>query len=286
MTHFFKKHRALTVILTITLLCFLFPTAGTAQMDLEAMRKRFSGRQASLDSMVETPKDRGMAFEAFTVQSSDEITISGWWIPQENAPATVLVVHGFSMNKSHMLSRAAALHALGLNVALIDLRARGESGGELTLPGPKSGSDVVAVADYLRKLSPAPLVLYGFSHGARAVIFASESTEAVALIAESPPYSLANSFKLNYKTDWAPPIPEGNLTETVSRWTGPVLLLGGATDPHLTAIEASQLIEASPNSDSRVRIFDGVGHGVLSDSTAEAYGREITSFLRTDENAK
>ena len=94
------------------------------------------------------------------------------WLPAGEARASAVMVHGFDMNKSHMLSRAKVLLEAGVNVALVDLRARGESGGELTSPGPPAAGDVTPcrisfratvrrgwswIASYTAPMPPAPI---------------------------------------------------------------------------------------------------------------------------------
>ena len=60
-----------------------------------------------------------------------------------------------------------------LRPSLIDLRARGESGGDRADMGPGAAHDVLAATDALRARrlhTDLPLVAYGFSDGARAVL--------------------------------------------------------------------------------------------------------------------
>lgn len=94
------------------------------------MRERFEGRHPELDVMKERPSDVALKYESFTATNPEGTRIAGWWLPAQTPAGSIVMVHGFGQNKSMMLGRAAVLVGAGFNVALIDLRARGESGGD------------------------------------------------------------------------------------------------------------------------------------------------------------
>jgi hypothetical protein len=37
------------------------------------------------------------------IENKEGISISSWWLPHEKNKGTILLIHGFAMNKSHML---------------------------------------------------------------------------------------------------------------------------------------------------------------------------------------
>lgn len=113
------------------------------------MRARFEGRRPALDVMKLRPSDLALRSESFAGTNPDGTRIAGWWLPSESPAGNVVMVHGFGQNKSAMLHRAATLVAAGWNVALIDLRARGESGGDRADIGPGAAFDVRAAVDAL-----------------------------------------------------------------------------------------------------------------------------------------
>lgn len=251
-----------------------------AQVDMTKLQQEYMSRKPALDSMYSYPD---IPFDSLRVTSDEGISISFWWMPNEKKMGTVLLVHGFMMNKSHMLPRAKLYYDLGYNVLLMDLRARGQSSGKTTTSGPEIRSDVTAVMQYYSaKLNGnGPLILAGYSHGARAVVFAAEKDPSLvkAIILESIPYSLTESFRRTYKMN-PPPIPEGNISnafQTISQI--PVLLMTGDKDLAIIPDEAKKIKGFLKNENSQSIIFENAGHDLSVHKFREFYTGSIRSFL-------
>ena len=251
-----------------------------AQVDLARLQQEYVSRKPDLDSMYAYPN---VPFDSLRTLNEEGIGISFWWMPHEKNKGTALLVHGFLMNKSLMLSRAKIYYDLGYNVVLMDLRARGQSSGASTTSGPGISSDVTAVMDYYAKNFNVygPLILVGYSHGGRAVVFAAEKKPEMvkAVVLESIPYSLAESFRRIYKVD-PPPIPEGNITKafgTISKT--PILLMVGSNDTAIIPEEAQKIKDLFANPASQLKIFDGGGHNLMVEKSKPFYMEEVKSFL-------
>lgn len=125
----------------------------------------------------------GFAFEPVAFQATDGVRISGWWLPGRSAgrgraDRTVIVCHGLGANKSNQLIMARQLVPAGYNVLAIDLRAHGESGGQLTSFGDLERNDVLGAIRYLREARPQAaqrIFGVGASQGAAALIAAAAS---------------------------------------------------------------------------------------------------------------
>lgn len=249
------------------------------------MRARFEGRQPDLDVMRQRPSDLGLQYEPFNATNPDGTRIAGWWLPAESVLGSIVMVHGGGGNKSTMLSRAVTFVDAGFNVALIDLRARGESGGERADLGPGAADDVLAAADALRssgRLTNLPLVGYGLSHGARSVLLAAVQSPPrfTAVIAEAPPFSLRDGLKRATGLPWVPPLPEGDLPGTFAALREqPILLLLGDADPEISEAQAKSFLVGNVHPASSVEVFTNTGHGVFSDQNREEYRRRSAKFL-------
>ncbi len=253
-----------------------------AQVDFEKLRLEYEARQPSLDTMTTYPD---VSYKSLRVSNTEGTTISFWWMPQKKKRGTVLLVHGFMMNKGNMISRAKIYYELGYNTILMDLRARGESGGDKTTSGPDIRSDVLAVMDYYnRELKKyGPLILAGYSHGGRAVIFAAEQLKypVKAIILESIPYSLAESFKRTYKIQGLPAMNEGNIDSSLEKISGiPLLLMIGDRDKAIILEEALKVQQTFRNTKSRLVEFKTAGHDLTTSAYKEQYVTSIKSFLQ------
>jgi len=76
-----------------------------------------------------TPESRGLPFEPVRFLAADGVALSGWYVPAEDARATVIVCHGNAGNISHRLDTIDILHGLRLNVFIFDYRGYGDSEG-------------------------------------------------------------------------------------------------------------------------------------------------------------
>lgn len=260
----------------------LFFNSVFGQMDFEKMRQEYVSRKPALDSMYAYPD---VPYDSLRVNNEDGTSISFWWLPHEKGRGTALLVHGFQMNKSHMISRAKIYYDLGYNLLLMDLRARGQSGGTTTSSGPEIRSDLIAVMAYYEQhfKEYGPLVLVGYSHGARAVVFAAEQKPEMVkgIVLESMPYSLSNSFRRIYKMD-PPPIPEGNISNALSALSKiPILLMVGSEDQAIIPEEAFEIKSFFGTPKSQLVMFDKGGHDLSLDKFRTLYTGSIKSFCET-----
>jgi len=252
---------------------------------MRAFRARWEGRRPALDVMTQRPSDLGLAYEAFSATNPEGTRISGWWLPARSPIASMVMVHGDGGNKSTMLGRAAVFVEAGVNVAVIDLRARGESGGDRRDIGPGSALDVLAAVDALassRRQTDLPLLGYGLSHGARAIILAAARSPVFsAIVAEAPPYSLRASLERLTGLPWVPPMPEGDLPGAFATLRDrPILLLVGDTDPEISQAQGDSLLSGNGNAASGIVVFAKTGHGVFRDSNLAQYRESVATFLR------
>jgi competence protein ComEC len=136
--------------------------------------------------------------EPLTARSVDGVVLAARWFPAAGASVTgktLLLLHGFAESSSDVEAhRTAVLNQHGWNVASIDLRGFGESGGAYATFGAREGEDMRIWIDVLAErvsrngcgscLQPA---LWGRSMGAAiALRAASLDARIVALVLESP----------------------------------------------------------------------------------------------------
>ena len=122
------------------------------------------------------------------VVTSDGVPIAGWYIPaadgSDASAPTVILVHGFTSDKSGDLPYAIGLHE-HFNLVAFDERNSGRSGGTQTTAGVLEQNDVRAMVDWVERVKrPDHVGLFGVSMGAAAALAAAghdPRIEAVAL---------------------------------------------------------------------------------------------------------
>lgn len=131
-----------------------------------------------------SPADSGMDYENVTLETSDGLFLQGWYIPSNNR-AAVIVVHGFKGNRVGALPHGMMLARHGYGVLLIDLRAHGESEGEVFPFSWQSDADVFAAVEYLQRqpnVDHDRIGALGLSTGAIVVLQAAVNTEHIRAV--------------------------------------------------------------------------------------------------------
>ena len=77
-----------------------------------------------------TPKEIGLEYREVRMETEDGETLHGWYVPADDARATLLFFHGNAGNISHRLTSLSQMNSLGLNVLIFDYRGYGKSSGK------------------------------------------------------------------------------------------------------------------------------------------------------------
>jgi len=136
-------------------------------------------------TLTMTPIDVGMDFEDVSIETTDGVTLHGWFIAGQSS-RVLLFFHGNAGNISHRLDSIRQFRNLGLSVLIIDYRGYGQSGGKTTESGLYRDAD--AAWRYLiedRGLSASDIVLFGRSLGASVAARLAAQHRPMALIVES-----------------------------------------------------------------------------------------------------
>jgi len=138
------------------------------------------------DEITGTPDDIGLAYEDIVFTTTDNVRITGWYIPCTSERATVLFCHGNAGNISTCLGRIALFNKMNLSTLIFDYRGYGRSGWEPSENG--TYLDAQAVWDYLintQKKSPARCIIYGHSLGGAIAAETALHNNPAGLVIES-----------------------------------------------------------------------------------------------------
>jgi len=270
------------------LLAVLITRAGTRPMDLD---------------LTSSPSDYGLSFEEVTFTSTDGVAISGWFLPGGTRKAVVACGHGLFRSRREVLDRAAFFRQQGYDTLVFDFRRHGKSGGERVTLGYQERLDFEGAVEFLRKRrAEAPVVLYGVSMGAGAALLAARETPAVAaVVADSPFLNIEHTVVHHVELIFGlPRFPfasellwflemrgefdrEDFDLEAAAEALGerPLLVIAGSEDERMPPDLQKRVAEASESPLTRFVSFEGAGHGAAYRVAAEAYQREILSFLES-----
>lgn len=225
-----------------------------------------------------TPADRGFYYEDAWMQTSDDLTIHGWFVPMPGARGTVLFFHGNGDTVSSASSAIPFFYRLGLNCFFVDYRGYGKSGGK---PGEEGTyRDAEAAWHYLvetRQIPTSQIVVLGHSLGGGVASWLAQHYPPAGLILQETFTSLPDVGVVHY-----PFLPVHLFArnryptrERLPQIHVPILIVHGRDDT-LIPFNQGKMLYASANEPKTFLEVSG-GHGA-SMSTA-AYRDAVTIFI-------
>ena len=247
---------------------------------------------------VDPAAARRLGLSPIDFQAEDGVPLRGWYRAPAQ-PAAVLLVHGHGANRMQMLAEAELLAGEGFGVLLFDLRAHGESGGEVATSGAHEQLDVRAALAALRRQPGMPGVrigAIGFSVGGIALAGAAARDEAVAaLVLQAAAPTLAENFDADFPKDrpgerWtnravheqtgkfriADVRPIDHVPRLAKR---PLLLVYGERDPMFSQATRERMLQAAGDGAS-LWVVPGAGHGHYLEADRAGYVARVLPFLR------
>ncbi|GAA3956054.1 alpha/beta hydrolase [Hymenobacter algoricola] len=224
------------------------------------------------------------------------------WYGAVAAPkGRVALFHGYTSDKSKLLTEAGFFRSLGYCVLLVDMSGAGNSAGYRCTVGYREADDVATASRFLTRQQPtAPVVLYGVSMGAAAILRAEAElgVRPAAAIVECPYGSMLETAQNRFRAMGVPAFPLANL---LVFWGGAqngfwafghdarryarlirtlTLLMYGLADRRVTRQEADGIFAALRGPKQRY-YFPGVGHEPYWRRAAAAWQSQIRSFLQS-----
>ena len=237
--------------------------------------------------------------DTFLIFSRDE-QMEGWWVETDSAQGIVVLFPGYAGRKSDLQTEAAAFRELGYHSLLVDFPGHGGSTGSQTSVGFHEAKDVGAVVQYLSQKHPeTPIVLYGFSMGAVAVLKAlGEQTLPIqAAIVEAPFASLLKTVRNRFHLMGVPSFP---FAELLVFWGGiqhgywgfshnpiryarhihtPVLIQQGAKDERARLEDVHHIFEAIPGP-KQLEVYENLTHQSYFRAEQERWKSRVEAFLK------
>lgn len=239
-------------------------------------------------------------FETVYLHTNNGLRLEGWWIPTpQPARGTVILLHGYGSRKDRHLSEAAWFREKGFHTFLLDFRAHGGSDGHACSIGYKEAEEVKLAYDYVSSKTALPLLLWGNSMGAAAILKAVPQYQLhpARIILESPFATLTDAVKARMRAVHLPGTP---LAQLLTFWGSaelgipgfryqpavyarsiqvPVLLNWGRHDNRVTIAETNTIFENLGTSRKTLHIFEDGGHGNFCDAQHAEWDKVMTRFL-------
>lgn len=250
------------------------------------------------------PHDYKLPYTNVTFKTIDGIRLKGWWVPAEPVShKTIILMHGWGMNRSDILMHTCFLRDLGYNLFYFDFRAMGESGGVVNSIGYLELRDVRAAIHFLKQTYPAQcekIGLYGLSLGGMvALTETARNPEIACVAAEAPYYSYRRVVSrwawVRYRIPYFPLLPI--MLHYVRRMLGanperyspkytiskiaprPVLIIHGRQDNLVPAAQARRLYRLA-GEPKQLWLVPGAKHNKCGEVGGFEYKQRLADFFR------
>lgn len=251
-------------------------------------------------------QNRGGNTAGDKIVTTDGVRIAGWYIPSGNGDGpeapTIVLAHGWNVDKSDMLRYAATLHD-DFNLAILDFRGRGRSGPGTMSLGTLEARDLRAFIDWLvRTKHPSRIGVLGDSGGAAAAARLARTDPRIAALALESPYArMTTLIETGLADNGHPPLPPSVLAVLVGiairtgAWpdadslgalsalgTRPLAISYGTADARGIPEVAAELLYRRAlelGLDVEVHPVVDAEHGKVVDASPEAYRAWVVPFF-------
>ena len=245
-----------------------------------------------------TPANIGLDFQTIMLET-ERGQRELWQIDRDQARGTVVMVHGYAASKASLLDQARIFHEFGWRTILVDFHGSGGSSGNTTTLGVREADDVRAVLNHVKhKFPDQPLVVYGFSMGAAAVVhaLATYHIQVDGVIVEAMFDRLLATTRRRFGAMGLPSFPMSELLifwgsvdqgingfglkpiEDVRAIQAPVLMLRGEHDPRVTDAETRAI--AANLQHGTLAIMPNTAHTSGAISAPSVWRETVQQFLQ------
>lgn len=258
--------------------------------------KLFTGPKFYRNDIEPTPS---FPFNRIVLGTSGD-SLEAWYSTITGARTCIILLHGYTTNKSFMEEEAAQFRSWGYNVLLADFRGHGKSGGSKTSLGVKETEDLQKAFEFAKGQGNHRIIVYGISLGAVVAIKAAaeRKIDPYAIIADMPFDNLHNHFKSRAKDVGFPPEPFAFL---VTMWIGiengfngfghrvtsyagkiscPVLLQWGEKDRFVDRRAIKAVFEKLGSPVKKLVTYPGGDHESLIRVDHNLWTTELSTFLK------
>ena len=250
------------------------------------------------------PDQYGIPYENVTFETEDRVQLKGWFLTSpEESNKTIILMHGWDMNRSDILKNTYFLRDLGFNLLYFDFRALGESGGKTSSIGYLELRDISAAVKFLKE-TRAPFCekigLYGLSVGGMVAINeAACNPEIACVVTEASYYSfrrIASRWAWErYRIPYLPLVPiimhyiRKYLGDNPERYSPkynvakiaprPVFIIHGRKDKVIPSVHARWLYKRAGNPKS-IWVLPGAQYNKCAETGGYEYKQRVADFFR------
>ena len=269
----------------------------------DAQKLSFGEKLKTLFLGIDNPKPTQknapptMPYETVLIQGNRKL--AGWLVKGDSLKGTVIFFHGYSGEKSDMLTRAEWFLKAGYGALFVDFTGSGGSEGNETTIGYKESADVKASFDFLKQKGEKNIYLFGASMGAAAILKAEYDyhLNPKAILLECPFGSMYATTAARFKRMGVPAFPMAgflvfwggaqhgfwayshNPVEYAKAVKCPVILMYGQKDETVNEEDIDLMYKHFSSSVKEVKKYSNAAHESYLNQYRTEWTQHITQFM-------
>jgi alpha-beta hydrolase superfamily lysophospholipase len=233
-----------------------------------------------------------------TVHIKSDVMLEAWHVSITPSKGTVILFHGYSGEKSSLITRAEEFSRLGYSTLLVDFMGSGGSEGEGTTIGYAEAREVRDCYEFVAATGEKTIHLFGTSMGAAAILKSLDDyvMHPASIILECPFGSLYKTICARFELMGVPSFPMAgvltfwggfqqgywtfghNPSEYASSVDCPALLLFGELDDRVS-MEETQEIYANMKGKKVLVTYPDAGHNIFTPENAQNWVQDVSAFM-------
>ena len=239
--------------------------------------------------------------ETFTFTTGDRVDISGWFIPAKTpSKRTLVILHTRGGTRQDTLEFGLPLWQAGFNLAVIDLRGHGNSGGKYFTFGYHEWQDVSGLLNYLEARqdgSATDVTLIGISAGGAVVVSAAARDPRIKRLVTIASFADLGET-IQQQVPWLPEfwriraiqeaerighfeVKATSPVHAIQTVKCPVLIVHGAEDTYIPLEDGKKLFE-SATSRKEFHAIAGASHENMLQRGDKELKKKIIDFASQD----
>ncbi len=239
--------------------------------------------------------------ENINFTTTDNIDISGWWIPSPKKSSenpTLIVLHSLGGTRQDFLKFNLPIWQQGFNLALVDMRSHGKSGGEYFTYGFHERKDVSQLIDFLEtyhKEASQHIAVMGISAGGAVAISSAAYDKRIKGLVTISAFADLNKT-IAKQVPWLPSfwrkraiikaeeiakfsIAEISPINQIAKVNCPILIVHGTLDKYISPENGQKLYDAAKD-EKHFYAVEGGNHSTVLNKGGEELQKKIVEFVR------
>ncbi|MGB3640435.1 MAG: alpha/beta fold hydrolase [Rivularia sp. (in: cyanobacteria)] len=238
--------------------------------------------------------------ENINFTTDDNIKISGWWIPSPKKLSenpTLIVLHSLGGTRQDFLKLNLPIWQQGFNLALVDMRSHGKSGGEYFTYGFHERKDVSQLIDYIKQhhqKASQHIAVMGISAGGAVAISSTAYDKRIEALITISAFADLNKT-IAKQVPWLPSfwrnraiiraediakfkIEEISPINQIIKVSCPILIVHATLDKYIPPANGKKLYDAAKG-EKYFYAVEGGNHSTVLDKGGESLQKKIVEFI-------